>query len=200
VFNNVVAVDNNNSLWVWGRNRVEIWEYYDVFTESYGLINGDADIETINSPRKIMDNVKYACAADDRLYILTLDNVLIEWKTPKNQVILMDDVKHMESSAYGSTLAVITNDGRLLCRGLKNTGQDYESFIEIAKNVEFVAVDIDTVCYVDNQGKVYFAGYNMYGLSGNGEKMPDLPPPIPDAGYEIDDSYYVYPPVQVRFR
>ena len=191
---NIIAVDQDNSLWAWGRNTVysEENEYNHLIIDEYQT--------SVNSPKKIMDNVYAACAAYDRFYILTFDGSLIEWKSPNNQKVLMNNVKSV--SAHGMTVAVITEDDSLFCRGLPISGHDKEDFLKIAENVAYAAASNEYIAYIDKQSRLFCSGSNRNGLAGNGEKVqreenslvPGWGNPDPDRDLSKD---YVYPPIKI---
>ena len=191
----IIAVDYDNCLWAWGRNCVEIGGVINGVVDVYGLIADDAEQFSVNTPQKLMEGVRSACATSDHLYILTLDGKLIEWKSPKSQKTLLYNVKYVDASEF--TVAAITSDDSLICWGLPNTGQGNKDYCKVAENVAYAAVSSRFVGYIDRQGNLYTAGRNYEGQIGNGEKPPPLPPPIPDAGYPFIESDYIYPPVKV---
>ena len=193
-FGNIVAIDRNNCLWAWGKNRIEVGDVISGVTDTYGLITGDDELFSVNAPYKLMDGVRSACVAGNRLCILKLNGELIEWKSPVRQRTLLYNVKYIDASDM--TVAAITNDDSLICWGLKNTGQNNKDYHKIAKDVVYAAVSDKFVGYIDKQNNVYCAGINYNGIVGNGEKS--VPPLVaPGAMPPVIESDYVYPPVKV---
>ena len=140
--NTVCALDDNGKVYIWGENN-------------YGQLGNGT---TTNSSVPI-------CISDT-------ENSVLKGKNIKN------------ISANGYTVCAIDDNGKVYTWGENERGQlgngtkndssvpicisDTENSVLKGKNIKNISVNGNTVCALDDNGKVYIWGENNYGQLGNG--------------------------------
>ena len=186
----IAAVDRNNCLWAWGDNQI------GTLPGDSGQITDDPEQSIVDTPLKLMEGVFSARVGTGCLYILKVDGELIRWESTKSRKQIMSNVKYIDACNW--TLAVITEDNSLLCKGLPYTEKDSKGFYKLAENAAHVAVGHQFVSFVDKENDLYCAGLNFYGLVGNGENTLDPTLIAPPGGdYLKTEDDFVYSPVHV---
>lgn len=177
---NSCAITKSGELYLWG----------NCFESGNG--------SSIKKPRKVMDNISYACLSDDWYNACAAINgngQLFVWDgttgpyntkdetdvgTPKKP---LKDVKYVDIS--NNNILAVGNDGSLFAWGKNEDGQVgngtteiQEIPIKIFQNVRTVNISDDACGLVTNDNLVYMWGYNKYGNLGDGTTINRLEPTL----------------------
>lgn len=179
------GITTDSSLYTWGTGGVEANAYgYEAETSPYTL--GE-----INTPKKIMDNVRYvqttglntiAITEDDDLYVWgcnthgLIGNGTVTWKNVFTPYKTMEDVEYAyisDESFAGSNIVAVKKDGSLYAWG-DNTGdifgdieKEYEDDPEMPKLTTIQMPNpkklMDNVTAVSMYGLTYAGYYQRQG-------------------------------------
>jgi len=173
-----MVITSDNVLWGLGIGSVVLDNITSENTHSSSHIVVDVSIDKIYTPARIMDDViAVSVSGNNRVMVITSDNILWSWNKGNEFRRIMDDATAVSVGLYHA--AAIKSDGTLWTWGRNNVDQSGGMLgngtfdgsrepIQIMEDVVTVAAGRDYTLAITSDGNLWAWGANTAGQLGIG--------------------------------